>query len=206
MKKHSATKPRLFDDIVADQDLRLPGLEYFFGRERGMHKLADYAKPHFEKLIKQRMKEAINAIDKIKSDIQDQYNKELKDSRNKIAVKTTKPFLNALVLQDSMDYNKVRGLKTGILVHNMETGMPMHVLPNQYLFYRGETTCYFPKNKYREEMTKKEIGNSFYGAFAHKNDRLRPKPQKTTQIMTCSPYRRALMILIRRRNDKEGDW
>jgi len=34
MKKHHAikkTKPRLFDDIVADQDLRLPGLEYFFG-------------------------------------------------------------------------------------------------------------------------------------------------------------------------------
>jgi hypothetical protein len=25
------TKPRLFDDIVADQDLWLPGLEYFFG-------------------------------------------------------------------------------------------------------------------------------------------------------------------------------
>jgi len=38
MKKHHATKkikPRSFDDIVADQDLWLPSLEYFFGRERG---------------------------------------------------------------------------------------------------------------------------------------------------------------------------
>jgi len=54
MKKHSATKkttPRLFDDIVTNQDLRLPGLEYFFGQERGMHKLADYARPCFEKLL-----------------------------------------------------------------------------------------------------------------------------------------------------------
>jgi len=47
MKKHCAikkTKPRLFDDI-ADQDLQLPGLEYFFGRERGMHELENIAKP-----------------------------------------------------------------------------------------------------------------------------------------------------------------
>jgi len=54
MKKNSATKktkPRLFDDIVADQDLRLPGLEYFFGQERGMHELADYARPQIEKLL-----------------------------------------------------------------------------------------------------------------------------------------------------------
>jgi len=34
MKKHSATKktkPRSFDDIVADQDLQLTSLQYFFG-------------------------------------------------------------------------------------------------------------------------------------------------------------------------------
>jgi len=52
-QKHHATKktkPRLFDDKVANQDLQLPGLEYF-GRERGMHKLADYARPRFEKLL-----------------------------------------------------------------------------------------------------------------------------------------------------------
>jgi len=48
MKKHGATKKtktRSFDDIVADKDLQLPGLEYLFGRERGMHELADYARP-----------------------------------------------------------------------------------------------------------------------------------------------------------------
>jgi len=137
-----------------------------------MHKVADYARPCFEKLLVKQRREAVKAINQIKSDIQDQYNKELKDSRNKIAVKTTKAFLNALVLQDSTDYNKVRGLKTGILVHNRDNGMLMHVLPNQYLLYRGDINCYFPKNKYREEMKKKEIGNSFYGAFAYKNDRL----------------------------------
>jgi len=42
-----------------------------------MHKLADYAMPCFEKLLMQWRKEAINAINQIKSDIQDQYNKEL---------------------------------------------------------------------------------------------------------------------------------
>jgi len=115
MKKHSATKkakPRFFDDIVANQDLWLPGLEYFFGRERGMHKLADYARPHFEKLLVKQRREAMKAIIKIKSDIQDQYNKELKDSRNKIAVETTGAFLKALVSKDNTDPKKVRGLKT----------------------------------------------------------------------------------------------
>jgi len=51
MKKHCATKktkPRSFDDIVADQYLQLPDLKYFSGRERGIQELADYAKPCFE--------------------------------------------------------------------------------------------------------------------------------------------------------------
>jgi len=30
---------------LADMQMLLPGLEYFVGRERGMHKLADYARP-----------------------------------------------------------------------------------------------------------------------------------------------------------------
>jgi len=65
MKKHSATKktkPRSFVDIIADQDLQLPGLEYFFGQERGMHKLADYAKPHFEKLLIKQRSEAVTRL------------------------------------------------------------------------------------------------------------------------------------------------
>jgi len=118
MKKHSATKktkPRLFDDIVADQDLWLPGLEYFFVQERGMHELADYAKPHFEKLLLNQRNQAVDAINQIKSDIQDQYNKELKESRNKIAVETTGAFLKALKFQHNDDPNKVRGLKMAYL-------------------------------------------------------------------------------------------
>jgi len=39
--------------------------------------------------------------------------------------------------------------------------------------YKGDTRHYFPNNPYKEEMTKKEIGNSFYGAFAHKKARLK---------------------------------
>jgi len=87
MKKHCVikkTKPRLFDDIVADQDLRLPGLKYFFGRERGMQELADYAKPCFEKLLMQQRKQAVDTINMATSDIQDQYKKALKDSRKEI--------------------------------------------------------------------------------------------------------------------------
>jgi len=174
MKKHPATKkikPWSFDDIVTDQDLWLPGLEYFFGRERGMNELADYARPCFEKLLMQRRKEAVNAINKITSDIQDQYNKALKDSRKEITVATTEAFINALMLQTNADINKVKWLKNGILVHNRDTGMLLHILPNQYLLFRGDTKCYFPNNTYDEGKTQREIGSSFAGAYTHKNYR-----------------------------------
>jgi len=72
MKKHGATKKtktRSFDDIVANQDLQLPGLEYFFGQERGMHKLADYARPRIEKLLLNQRNQAVDAINKATSDI-----------------------------------------------------------------------------------------------------------------------------------------
>jgi len=171
MKKHGATKktkPRLFDDIVANQDLRLPGLEYFFGRERGMHKLADYARPRFEKLLMTQRKQAVDAINLIKSDIQDQYDKELKESRKKIAVQTTGAFLEALKFKHDDDPNKVRGLKNGILIRNKDTGQPMHVLPNQYLLYRGETDCYFPENMETEKKMQSILGSSFVGAIKHR--------------------------------------
>jgi len=76
MKKHSATKKtktRLFDDIVANQDLRLPGLEYFFGQERGMQEMLAYARPQIENLLLTQRKQAMDAINKATSDIQDQY-------------------------------------------------------------------------------------------------------------------------------------
>jgi len=62
----------------------------------GILELADYARPCFEKLLMLRRKEAVEAINKITSDIQDQYNKALKYSRK---VATTGAFLNALNLQ-----------------------------------------------------------------------------------------------------------
>jgi len=57
----------------------------------------------------------VDAINNATSDIQQQYDKALKESRNKIAVETTKSFLNALKFQPNLDINKVRGLKNGIL-------------------------------------------------------------------------------------------
>jgi len=114
-------------------------------------------------------------------------------------VETTGAFLNALVSQDNMGINKVRGLKNGILVHNRDTGIPLHVLPNQYLLYRGDTRRYFPNNKYQEEMTKKQIGNSFYGAFAHKNARLNRTKTKASVLNPKNksfPHSEAQTILM----------
>jgi hypothetical protein len=40
---------------LADEQMLLPGLEYFVGRERGMHEMLTYARPRIEKLlVKQR--------------------------------------------------------------------------------------------------------------------------------------------------------
>jgi hypothetical protein len=100
MKKHSATKktkPRSFDDIVANQDLRLPGLEYFFGRERGMHKMADYARPRIENLLLNQRKQAVDAINHIKSDIQDQYKEAITKRTRQITEVTAATFLKALM-------------------------------------------------------------------------------------------------------------
>jgi len=163
------TKPRLFGDIVANQDLWLPGLEYFFGWEWGMHELADYAKPCFEKLIVKQRKKAMKAIRKIKSDIQDQYNKELKDSRKEIAVDTNKAFLKTLKFRRNDDPNKVRGLENGILVCDRDTSMPMHILPKQNLLYKGDTKGYFPNNNLSEKTAANEVGNSFAGSFEYRD-------------------------------------
>jgi len=61
----------LFDDIVANQDFRLPSLEYFFGQERGMHEMADYARPQIENLLVKQRKQAVDAINNATSNIQD---------------------------------------------------------------------------------------------------------------------------------------
>jgi len=146
-----------------------------------MHKLADYARPHFEKLLVNQRRKAVEAINQIKSDIQDQYKKELKESRNKIAVETTGAFLKALASQDNTDPNKVRGLKNGILVSNRDTGVPMYVLPNQHLLYRGDTKRYFPKNDLMEKSTGNEIGGSLYVEYHHRAARLAKVETKASE-------------------------
>jgi len=157
---------------LADKQMLLPSIDYFVGRERGMHKMLTCAKPQIEKLLLTQRKQAVDTINNATSDIQQQYDKALKESRNKIAVETTKSFLNALKFQPNSDINKVRGLKNGILVRDKDTGQPLHVLPNQYLLYRGDAKCYFPKNDLSEGSATAEIGRSFSRAYRHKNARL----------------------------------
>jgi hypothetical protein len=153
---------------LADEQMLLPSLDYFVGRERGMHEMANYARPRIEKLLLNQRKQAVEAITKATSDIQDKYNEAIKESRKKIAVDTTGVFLQALKFRHDDDINKVRGLKNGILIRNRDTGQPMHVLPNQYLLYRGETDCYFPENMETEKKTQSILGSSFIGAIAHR--------------------------------------
>jgi len=74
-------------------------------------------------------------------------------------VETTGAFLKALKFRHDDNTNKVRGLKNGILIRNRDTGQPMHVLPNQYLLYRGETDCYFPENMETEKKTQSILGS-----------------------------------------------
>jgi len=183
MKTHSATKkrkPRSFNDVVADQDLRLPGLEYFFGKERGMHKMANYAKPHFENILLKQRNQALDAITKDRATMKGQYDKALADRSKEITVATSKKFLKALKHQPDSDTNKVRGLKNGIFVRERDTGVPLHVLPNQYLLYKGDTKRYFPNNNYDEGKTQREIGKSFDGAYDHANSRLAKEKTKAT--------------------------
>jgi len=112
MKKHHATKktkPRLFDDIVAEQDLKLPGLENFFGWEQGMHELADIARPRIEKLLLKQRKQAVKAINKATSDIQGQYDKALNRRTKQICVTTAASFLNALMYDKDTHSEGPRG-------------------------------------------------------------------------------------------------
>jgi len=98
MKQHGTKKkkPRLFDDILADQDLQLTGLKYFFGRESGMHELANITKPHFEDILRQQRKQAMDAINQTKADIQDQYDKALTQGTEQITMEIAGDFLKTL--------------------------------------------------------------------------------------------------------------
>jgi len=185
MKKHSAikkTKPRSFDDIVANQDLQLPGLEYFFGRERGMHEMANYARPRIEKLLLKQRNQAVEAITKATSDIQDQYKEALNKRTKQITAVTAATFLKALAYDDT----KNLGLDQGVLVRNQDTGIPMHVLPAQNaLFSNNKTKKYFPQNTYDEGKSQRTIGNAFEAAYIHAENRLN---EKQTQALYTNPH------------------
>jgi len=149
-----------------------------------MHKLATYAKPHIEKLLLRQRAEAMGAINKTMSDIWSQYDESLSKRSKQITAATTVAFLNALKYEPDSDPNKVRGLKNGILVHERDSGFPLHVLPNQNLLFKGDTKCYFPKNTYQEDKTERVIGSSFAGAYTHKNARLNKTKTKSSHHNT----------------------
>jgi len=58
---------------LADEQMFLPGIDYFVGRERSMQEMLAYARPQIEKLLVKQRNQAVDAINKATSDIQDQY-------------------------------------------------------------------------------------------------------------------------------------
>jgi len=102
-------------------------------------------------------------------------------------------------MHEMLTYASPLGLKNGILVRDKDTGEPLHVLPNQYLLYRGDTKHHFPNNNLSEGSATAEIGKSFTRAYRHKNARLKKakqKPQSKTQITNSFTYTEALTILM----------
>jgi len=154
---------------LADKQMLLPGLDYFVGRERGMHEMANYARPRIEKLLLNQRKQAVKAITKATSDIQDQYKEAINKRTRQITAVTGATFLKALAYDDT----KNLGLKQGVLVRNRDTGIPMHVLPAQNaLFSNNKTKKYFPQNTYDEGKSERTIGNAFDAAYIHAQNRL----------------------------------
>jgi len=121
-----------------------------------MQELANIAKPCFEDILRKQRKQALDTINRATSDIQSQYDEALSKRSKQITVATAATFLNPLKFQDDADPKNVRGLKNGILVCNRDTGFPLHVLPNQNLLFKGNTTRYFPKNTYQEDKTESD--------------------------------------------------
>jgi len=174
----------------------LPSIDYFVGRERGMHKMVKYARPQIEKLLLAQRKQAVDSINKTTSDIQQQYDKALYTRTKQITAATAASFLRALVYDDKQNF----GINQGVLVRNRNTGMPMHVLPAQNaLFSNKKTKSYFPGNTYDEAKSERTIGSTFNGAYNHGKIGLkikRPKPCTATHITDSSPYTEALMMAL----------
>jgi len=100
--------------------------------------------------------------------------------KKQIAAVTAATFLNALAYDDKHNL----GLKQGVLVCNMDTGMPMHVLTAQNALFSNKTKHYFPGNTYDEGKSEMEIGKSFDRAFTHAKNRL---DKIKTQVLHHNP-------------------
>jgi len=147
-----------------------------------------YARPQIEKLLVKQRKQAVDAINKATSDIQDQYKEAITKRTKQITAVTAATFLKAL----AYDNTKNLGLKQGILVRNRDTGIPMHVLPTQNaLFSNNKTKSYFPQNTYDEGKSERTIGNAFDAAFNHATNRLN---KKQTQALYTNPHNREFPI------------
>jgi len=92
---------------LADKQMLLPGLEYFVGREKGMHKMLTYARPQIQKLLLNQRNQAVDAINKATSDIQDQFKEAITKRTKQITAVTAATFLKAL----AYDNTKNLGLK-----------------------------------------------------------------------------------------------
>jgi len=135
---------------LVDKQMLLPSIDYFVGRERGMQEMLTYARPQIKKLLVKQRKQAVDAINKATSDIQDQYKEAINRRTRQITAVTASSFLKAL----AYDNTKKLGLKQGVLVRNRDTGIPMHVLPTQSaLFSNNKTKSYFPQNTYDERKS-----------------------------------------------------
>jgi len=163
-----------------------------------MHKLADYARPRIEKLLLNQRNQAVDAIIKATSDIQDQYKEAITRRTKQITAVTASSFLKALEYDDT----KKLGLKQGVLVRNRDTGIPMHVLPTQSaLFSNNKTKSYFPQNTYDEGKSERTIGNAFDVAFNHAKNRL---DKKQTQALYINQHNTQFPI-YRGTDDPDAD-
>jgi len=167
---------------LADKQMLLPSIDYFVGRERGMQEMLTYARPQIEKLLLTQRKQAVDAINKATSDIQQQYKEAINKRTKQITAATAMSFLKALAYDDKQNL----GLKQGLLVCNRDTGKPMHVLPAQNaLFSNNKTKIYFPQNTYDEGKSERTIGSAFEGAFNHAKNRM---DKKKTQALYTNPH------------------
>jgi len=116
-------------------------------------------------LLWRQRTEATNTVNQLKSDFLKQHQEDLKKSREVITVATAKSFLTALKHQPDPDITKEKGLKSSLLVLDLNTDLPMHDLPTQNALFAGNSKHYFPNKTYNESKTQRAIGEAFKGTY-----------------------------------------